>query len=52
MNADGCKECGGSVVTREDDGGEFGLCVDCGLRQDGLSGLQKRFGGLFGGGSK
>jgi DNA-directed RNA polymerase subunit M/transcription elongation factor TFIIS len=39
-----CKDCGGALITKEDDAGEFDVCADCGLRQDGLGQLQKRIG--------
>lgn len=39
-----CKECGHKkLIVREDDAGEYEVCASCGLRQDGLAELQKRF---------
>lgn len=46
-----CKGCGAtdSMVTMEDDAGEYEVCSECGRRNDGLGRLQDRFGGIFGG---
>jgi transcription initiation factor TFIIIB Brf1 subunit/transcription initiation factor TFIIB len=39
-----CENCGSkSFVTKQDANGKFKVCSDCGLRQDGLGQLQKRF---------
>jgi ribosomal protein S27AE len=39
-----CENCGSkSFVTKHDAGGKFKICNKCGLRQDGLGQLQKRF---------
>lgn len=45
--ADACEECGGRLVERADAGGPYRVCTECGLRQDGLGELQKRFGRGF-----
>lgn len=46
-----CEGCGatGTMVTLEDDAGEYEVCSECGRRNDGLGRLQDRFGGIFGG---
>ena len=43
--ADDCPACGHSrFVTKEDAGGEYEVCTNCGRRQDGLGRLQDRLG--------
>jgi hypothetical protein len=44
-----CKGCGASdaFVTREDAGGEYEMCAECGRRNDGLGRLQDRIGLRF-----
>ena len=47
-NMDECEHCGSKeFITRQDAGGKYRVCKDCGLRQDGLGQLQKRFGPNF-----
>jgi hypothetical protein len=42
---DPCPGCGGtSFAEREDDGGTYYVCRDCGRRQGGLGRLQDRLG--------
>jgi len=38
-----CRDCGGDTTTKQDGGGEYEVCIRCGLRQDGLGHLQQRF---------
>jgi len=38
-----CPRCGSShFATREDGGGKYEICTDCGRRQDGLGFLEDR----------
>lgn len=39
-----CRHCGeDALITKVDGDGDYQICRECGLRQDGLAELQKRF---------